>query len=314
MVHPAAQGTTRRETNMDDASQISKMKVADLKKELKARGLPVTGNKNELVERLQEALEADGNVPLGTVDGEDEEFDEEEILGGDDMDTVDIGKLTPQEEAAALGVNISVRDVSTMLEQPEKKKISLKRSEPPVPTAPTTPPPTEASKENTSPESQSEGQEDGVPSKKLIRLSSTENKTQIEARAERFGIPLNEEARKQARAERFAGNSTTTAVNKKPAKLSMETGGTDIEKLKARAKRFGEVTSKSLTKVSELEKMKQRQERFAAGGTETKTAGTEKVAITSPDDAKAARAARFASTTSSEDEMKKKRAERFGIQ
>lgn len=299
---------------MDDASQISKMKVADLKKELKARGLPVTGNKNELVERLQEALEADGNVPLGTVDGEDEEFDEEEILGGDDMDTVDIGKLTPQEEAAALGVNISVRDVSTMLEQPEKKKISLKRSEPPVPTAPTTPPPTEASKENTSPESQSEGQEDGVPSKKLIRLSSTENKTQIEARAERFGIPLNEEARKQARAERFAGNSTTTAVNKKPAKLSMETGGTDIEKLKARAKRFGEVTSKSLTKVSELEKMKQRQERFAAGGTETKTAGTEKVAITSPDDAKAARAARFASTTSSEDEMKKKRAERFGIQ
>ncbi|XP_047484261.1 SAP domain-containing ribonucleoprotein-like isoform X1 [Penaeus chinensis] len=313
---------------MDDASQISKMKVADLKKELKARGLPVTGNKNELVERLQEALEADGNVPLGTVDGEDEEFDEEEILGGDDdMDAVDIGKLTPQEEAAALGVNISVRDelnstdlnqVSTMLEQPEKKKISLKRSEPPVPTAPTTPPPTEASKENTSPESQSEGQEDGVPSKKLIRLSSTENKTHIEARAERFGIPLNEEARKQARAERFAGNSTTTAVNKKPAKLSMETGGTDIEKLKARAKRFGEVTSKSLTKVtcnvSELEKMKQRQERFAAGGTETKPAGTEKVAITSPDDAKAARAARFTASSSSEDEIKKKRAERFGTQ
>lgn len=28
------------------------------------------------------------------------------------MDAVDIGKLTPQEEAAALGVNISVRDVS----------------------------------------------------------------------------------------------------------------------------------------------------------------------------------------------------------
>lgn len=47
---------------------------------------------------------------------------------------------------------------------------------------------------------------------------------QIEARAERFGIPLNEEARKQARAERFAGNSTSTAINKKPAKLSMETG------------------------------------------------------------------------------------------
>lgn len=32
---------------------IKNLKVADLKKELKSRGLPTTGNKNELVERLQ---------------------------------------------------------------------------------------------------------------------------------------------------------------------------------------------------------------------------------------------------------------------
>lgn len=32
--------------------------MADLKKQLKMRGLPVTGNKTELVERLQEALQS----------------------------------------------------------------------------------------------------------------------------------------------------------------------------------------------------------------------------------------------------------------
>lgn len=32
------------------------IQVADLKRELKIRGLNVTGNKNELVERLQSAL------------------------------------------------------------------------------------------------------------------------------------------------------------------------------------------------------------------------------------------------------------------
>jgi len=32
------------------------LKVADLKRELKARGLSQTGNKNELVERLQSAV------------------------------------------------------------------------------------------------------------------------------------------------------------------------------------------------------------------------------------------------------------------
>jgi len=44
-------GLTQRLTEMD----VSKLKVADLKKELKARGLNTSGTKNELVERLQES-------------------------------------------------------------------------------------------------------------------------------------------------------------------------------------------------------------------------------------------------------------------
>jgi len=41
---------------------VASMKAADLKKELKARGLKVTGNKDELQERLMEALEAAEDV------------------------------------------------------------------------------------------------------------------------------------------------------------------------------------------------------------------------------------------------------------
>jgi len=41
---------------------ISKMKIADLKKELKALGLSVDGKKNELQERLEEALSAGDEV------------------------------------------------------------------------------------------------------------------------------------------------------------------------------------------------------------------------------------------------------------
>ena len=39
------------------------LKVTDLRKKLKTLGLPITGNKNELVERLQEAcLSSKGNL------------------------------------------------------------------------------------------------------------------------------------------------------------------------------------------------------------------------------------------------------------
>ncbi|KAH8008843.1 hypothetical protein HPB51_005890 [Rhipicephalus microplus] len=39
-----------------DAESVRNMKVADLKKELKARGLSTAGNKSELTERLEAAL------------------------------------------------------------------------------------------------------------------------------------------------------------------------------------------------------------------------------------------------------------------
>merc|ERR1711915_908930 len=94
------------QTTMDASADLSKMKVADLKKELKARGLPVVGNKNELVERLQEAILAGGEVLTGGTGGEEdeEEFDEEEILGDVDELGDEDTNLTEQEEEAALAL------------------------------------------------------------------------------------------------------------------------------------------------------------------------------------------------------------------
>lgn len=54
-----------------------------------------------------------GDVALEAVEGEEDDFDEEEILGAEDMDSADLGKLTPQEEEAALTGNIKVKDVGT---------------------------------------------------------------------------------------------------------------------------------------------------------------------------------------------------------
>ena len=63
------------------------MKVADLKKELKSRGLSVTGNKTELIERLQMAAGSSGTVGDASVLEEDDTAlleGADDILGEDD--------------------------------------------------------------------------------------------------------------------------------------------------------------------------------------------------------------------------------------
>ncbi|XP_047101388.1 uncharacterized protein C31H12.03c isoform X2 [Schistocerca piceifrons] len=87
----------------DNVKHYAKLKVAELKKELKARGLNTTGNKNELVERL---ITATGGVPGPAISGIDADVDAEDILGHDDEDDdVDSGgdEIAGDEEDAVLG-------------------------------------------------------------------------------------------------------------------------------------------------------------------------------------------------------------------
>merc|ERR1712198_455767 len=123
--------------NMEAAPvDLSKMKVADLKKELKARGLSVEGKKNELQERLQEALEADGTA-IGPQDEDLDEEAEEALLSG---------KAAPAKAAAKRPPPAPVDVIS-----PDKKVCKL-----------------------------------GKPT------AAVESKPDEEKRAERFGVPLND--------------------------------------------------------------------------------------------------------------------------
>merc|ERR1739840_27329 len=61
--------------NMSESLDPSKLKVAELREELQARGLDSKGNKAALVDRLAEALEEEGD------EGESEEHQTEDVSG-----------------------------------------------------------------------------------------------------------------------------------------------------------------------------------------------------------------------------------------
>jgi len=203
---------------------VSKMKMADLKKELSARSLSVDGKKNELQARLEEAL-AEENVEV-------DEATENALLEG----------------------------------------------------KPTTP-----------------------AAKKAKVDAGTGEKTPQEKRAERFGVPLTGSAQKAARAARFgivdpdvakaaraARFGITEKSNAKPQAIKA-----DLETLKSRAERFGEVSAMALKKATILEKKKeiiaQNKARAAAQAASAKPKTPKVPIIASAEQAtKIARAERFA--------------------
>merc|ERR1711913_44337 len=193
------------------------------------RGLKVTGNKDELQERLMEALEAAEDV--------DDETEASLLEGGTP------GKKTPNKRvsisSAAPQVKIFKRDEAAPAATDEEKTPQEKRAE-----RFGMPMSTEAKK-----------------AARAARFGIVDPAEAKAARAARFGIVgkaeknAEEEEKKAARAAKFGtGKKVLT-----PA---------DIEQLKARAARFGEVSSKTLKKASLLEKKKERAERFKASGAE----------------------------------------------
>jgi len=218
---------------------IEKLKVADLKKELKARGLSSLGVKSELMERLQQALQSD----TGSSEAVDDDVNEDEFLNEDDM-------LSEPEKSAELLIS---EDIILSPEQKPKPVIEIFTE-----------------KENTV--QQNNGNNSPVKTEekysKIVFPTTVKiltPKERMELRAKKFNAPVPEAVRKEARAQRFGTPSKTQNVTAATSVVAVgKPAGNNLEKLKIRANRFGSSVSGSLKKVEESDRLKKRKERFGA--------------------------------------------------
>ncbi|CAH0557335.1 unnamed protein product [Brassicogethes aeneus] len=230
------------------ALEISKLKVPDLKRELKLRGLTTSGNKNELVERLQAAMKTSDCVGVDSVDDLDED-----LLNDDDDEHLE-GDVVVEEEESVLNESVASKTVKRKISDAESdktdksgppKKVILNRN-----TSVNIEPPrvlTEDKKE-------SESEDD----KKVIKLSEMTAKERLELRAKKFGGAPPDDLKKAVRAERFG-----KALNGSNSVNSIKTPvNTSIDVLKQRAERFGGSVSTVMSKVENQEKMEKRKARF----------------------------------------------------
>lgn len=310
---------------------IQKMKVADLKKELKMRSLSTAGKRTELLERLQNAIASGVNADAGD---DDEEFDEDEILAGDD-DEDEISQAEEEQALAGKAAPTPSRPTrrsslapSTPAGTPKTpgRRLALKRAPaaalavpeeeepakeevaaPKVAVKTTTPAKTPAKSPAKTPAS---APAEGQPPAKAAKVETkagdpAEDKengepkemSALEKRAARFGVVAPDVA-KAKRAERFGVVSEDLAKKKRAERF----GVVEEEKANKTLKK-----GKMAAEPVDLEAIKKRAERF---GTSTAPAmDLEK---------KAARAERFgtaangAKTDVTSDEVLAKRAAKFG--
>jgi len=275
--------------SLDEVStlDISKLKVPDLKKELKSRGLSTTGNKNELIERLQAAMKSIEGATTDCIDDieedllnddDDEHMDEQESLINDDLDSAldDLPKAPKRKS----------EEKSEVSSGPPKKVI-LKRN-----TSETLAAMAKASKPEEKPlESKvTEEKEDGKggsEEKKVVKLSELSAKERLEMRAKKFGvIEFSDDAKKVARAERFGAIATNKTSHS--GSIGKEANA-NIDVLKQRAARFGGSVSSVMSDLEKKDKMEKRKERFGGAEVNGKTS-------TEAEAAKIARMERFKTT------------------
>jgi len=237
-------------------SDYASWKVADLKAALKSKGLPVSGNKQDLIERLQASLLDDGDDLLD----QDDSMTEEAILKAEE--------------------ELKVTKATEKVAEPSP----VKAAPTPVTSKPETPK-AASDKENAG----------DTTNTSPVKVKATEEEVEakIKARAERFGGFQGDEAKKMARAAKFGTGAAATNGSSKlggapsadidTLKKRAERFGTSTstslkkvevnEAIKRRQERFG-VVDKNEPKPKKInfnsgvnsvvvdEKMKSRAQRF----------------------------------------------------
>ncbi|KAG5885378.1 hypothetical protein JTB14_023765 [Gonioctena quinquepunctata] len=228
------------------SSDFSKLKVPDLKKELKLRGLSTSGNKNELIERLQKAQKSNDVVGSESVDDL-----EEDLLNDDDDEHLDASESVISENDLDESPKATKRKADETSENEDTKpvphkKVILNRHN----TLPEVVQPSETQAPEAKP---AEPQEE----KKVIKFSQLTAKERLEMRAKKFGVTaLSQDALKVIRSERFGSNNTSAAS------ITSASVNTSVDVLKQRALRFGSSVSKVMTGMENDEKLEKRKARF----------------------------------------------------
>ncbi|XP_067005865.2 uncharacterized protein [Anabrus simplex] len=260
--------------------------VAELKKELKARGLSTVGNKTDLMERLHMSLQGEGSLIMDSdlvVADSEEILDEDEVLADEEALDDDIGDISGKtDDIITDDIMAENKRKVEDLEAEEKpaKKITLNRNSVSV-----------SEKENHQDQNANETSE--AQEKKIIKISALSMKERLEMRAKKFGVTLSVDAKKEARAARFGTSASASSGNV----------STNLDVLKKRAERFGTSVSSVMSKIELDEKLKKRQERFGV----VQPSATKKVSTTSTTSASAV------PVNSSLEEKKRQRAARFKL-
>ncbi|CAH0402373.1 unnamed protein product [Chilo suppressalis] len=253
---------------------VSKMKVIDLRKELKSRGLSYAGDKAELVSRLQAAMSQDDH---GDINLDSDEIDSDGVLEDEDdksqTDILDDTGVDTINEELALADNLLTKDpadekqhkvLKRKISETDKsskvgdnnkevgsRKIVLNRATSVNSVTPR--PATETTDEKKTDDTKTENA-------KVRITAEIDPKTRLEMRAKRFGLPvkMSEDERKEARKQRFGQNSSIDRKITGPSGSLSE----NLDKLKQRAERFGQSVSKIMTDIENKEKLERRKAKF----------------------------------------------------